>query len=127
MTLMKPNLGEIIADKYRLDRVLGEGGMSTVYAAANVTTGKPVAIKLLQPELVRDEEQSQRLLREAQAASAIDHPNVVNVFDIGNHRGALFLVMELLHGEPLSALLQSGPQDPSDFVRLMMPVLRGVH
>ena len=124
---MKPNLGEIIADKYRLDRVLGKGGMSTVYAAANVRTGKQVAIKLLHPELTRDDEHSQRLLREAQAASAIDHPNVVNVFDIGSHAGSLFLVMELLYGEPLSALLQSGPQDPYEFVRLMMPVLRGVH
>ncbi|MDB4985437.1 MAG: serine/threonine protein kinase, partial [Myxococcaceae bacterium] len=124
---MKPNLGDVIADKYRLDRVLGEGGMSTVYAAANVMTGKQVAIKWLQPELIRDEEQSQRLLREAQATSAIDHPNVVNVFDIGRHEGALFLVMELLHGEPLSELLMRGAQDPYEFVKLMIPVLRGVH
>ncbi|MDB4972103.1 MAG: serine/threonine protein kinase [Myxococcaceae bacterium] len=124
---MKPNLGDVIADKYRLDRVLGEGGMSTVYAAANVLTGKQVAIKWLQPELIRDEEQSQRLLREAQATSAIDHPNVVNVFDIGRHDGALFLVMELLHGEPLSELLMRGAQEPFEFVKLMMPVLRGVY
>jgi serine/threonine-protein kinase len=124
---MKPNLGDIIADKYRLDRVLGEGGMSTVYAAANIVTGKPVAIKWLQPEIIRDEEQSQRLLREAQATSSLDHPNVVNVFDVGRHDGALFLVMELLHGEPLSELLQRVPQDPYEFVKLMMPVLRGVH
>jgi serine/threonine protein kinase len=124
---MKPNLGDVIADKYRLDRVLGEGGMSTVYAAANVMTGKPVAIKWLQPEICRDDEQSQRLLREAQATSSIDHPNVVNVFDVGRHEGALFLVMELLHGEPLSELLQRGPHDPYEFVKLMMPVLRGVH
>jgi serine/threonine protein kinase len=124
---MKPNLGDVIAEKYRLDRVLGEGGMSMVFAAANVLTGKPVAIKWLQPEVVGDEEQSQRLLREAQATSNIDHPNVVNVFDVGRHEGALFLVMELLHGEPLSELLMRGPQDPVEFVRLMMPVLRGVH
>ncbi|MEY4514884.1 MAG: hypothetical protein RLZZ450_7006, partial [Pseudomonadota bacterium] len=124
---MKPNLGDVVADKYRLDRVLGEGGMSTVYAAANVITGKPVAIKWLQPEIIKDEEQSQRLLREAQATSSLDHPNVVNVFDVGRHAGALFLVMELLHGEPLSELLQRGPHDPYEIVRLMMPVLRGVH
>jgi serine/threonine protein kinase len=124
---MKPNLGDVIAEKYRLDRVLGEGGMSMVFAAANVLTGKPVAIKWLQPEVLGDEEQSQRLLREAQATSNIDHPNVVNVFDVGRHEGALFLVMELLHGEPLSELLMRGPQDPVEFVRLMMPVLRGVH
>ncbi|MET0283097.1 MAG: serine/threonine-protein kinase [Polyangiales bacterium] len=124
---MKPNLGDVIAEKYRLDRVLGEGGMSMVFAAANVLTGKPVAIKWLQPEVVKDEEQSQRLLREAQATSNIDHPNVVNVFDVGRHEGALFLVMELLHGEPLSELLMRNPQEPTDFVRMMMPVLRGVH
>ncbi len=124
---MKPNLGDVIADKYRLDRVLGEGGMSMVFAANNVLTGKPVAIKWLQPEVVKDEEQSQRLLREAQATSNIDHPNVVNVFDVGRHDGALFLVLELLHGEPLSELLMRGPQAPTDFVRMMMPVLRGVH
>jgi serine/threonine-protein kinase len=124
---MKPNLGDVIAEKYRLDRVLGEGGMSMVFAAVNVLTGKQVAIKWLQPEVVKDEEQSQRLLREAQATSSIDHPNVVNVFDVGRHDGALFLVMELLHGEPLSELLMRGPQEPVDFVRMMMPVLRGVH
>jgi serine/threonine protein kinase len=124
---MKPNLGDVIAEKYRLDRVLGEGGMSMVFAAVNVLTGKPVAIKWLQPEVVKDEEQSQRLLREAQATSNIDHPNVVNVFDVGRHEGALFLVMELLHGEPLSELLMRSPQEPGDFVRMMMPVLRGVH
>ncbi|HEY6881464.1 MAG TPA: protein kinase [Polyangiales bacterium] len=124
---MKPNLGDVIADKYRLDRVLGEGGMSMVFAAVNVLTGKHVAIKWLQPEVVKDEEQSQRLLREAQATSNIDHPNVVNMFDVGRHEGALFLVMELLHGEPLSELLMRGPQEPTEFVRMMMPVLRGVH
>jgi len=123
---MKPNLGDVLADKYRLDAVLGEGGMSMVFAAVNVLTGKQVAIKWLQPEIVRDEEHSQRLLREAQATSSIDHPNVVNLFDVGRHDGALFLVMEHLHGEPLSELLARGRQDPAQFIKLMMPVLRGV-
>ena len=124
---MRPNLGDVLADKYRLDRVLGEGGMSMVFAATNVLTGKQVAIKWLQPEVVRDDEQSKRLLREAQATSAIDHPNVVNLFDVERDGESMFLVMELLHGEPLSMLLARGPHDPCEFVRLMMPVLRGVH
>ncbi|MET0341779.1 MAG: protein kinase [Polyangiales bacterium] len=132
---MKPSLGDVIAEKYRLDRVLGEGGMSTVFAAVNVMTGKQVAIKWLNPEVVHDDELCQRLLREAKATSAIDHPNVVNVFDVGTHfhggQGALFLVMELLYGEPLSTLLtRYEPTQtiaPDGFVRLMMPVLRGVH
>jgi eukaryotic-like serine/threonine-protein kinase len=124
---MKPNLGDVLADKYRLDRVVGEGGMSMVFAATHTLTGKQVAIKWLLPELVGDEENSQRLLREAQATGAIDHPNVVNVFDVGRHAGALFLVMEHLHGEPLSEFLTRGPHDPVEFVQLMMPILRGVH
>lgn len=123
---MKPKLGDVLADRYRLDRVLGEGGMSMVFAAVNRVTGKQVAIKWLQPDAHRDEQQSHRLLREAKATSAIDHPNVVNVFDVGQHEGALFLVMELLYGEPLSAIMADGPQEPAEFIRLMMPVLRGV-
>ncbi len=91
--------GFVLADKYRLDRVLGEGGTSTVYAAVNTLTGKLVAIKLLS-SVADAGEQAQRLLREAQLASAIDHPNVVNVFDLGWHEGTIFLVMELLHGRP---------------------------
>ncbi len=101
--------------------------MSTVFAATNMVTGKQVAIKWLHPEVLQDETYSQQLLREAQAASAVDHPNVVNVFDVAWHQGALFLVMELLHGESLSELLQRESLAPSALVKLMMPVLRGVH
>jgi eukaryotic-like serine/threonine-protein kinase len=122
----KPSPGDLIADKYRLISVLGEGGTSIVFAADNVTTGKQVAIKWVLPELVHDEEVSQRLLREARVTGSIDHPNVVNVFDLGRHEGSLFLVMELLRGHSLAEELELGPQDPYEFVRLMMPVLRGV-
>src|SRR4051812_28844940 len=90
------NPGDLIADKYRLERVLGEGGMGTVYAATHVMTGKPVAIKCLHADLNVNEEYPARFLREAQVAGRIDHPNVVNVFDVGRHESAIFLVMELL-------------------------------
>jgi serine/threonine protein kinase len=123
---MRPNPGDVIADKYRLERPLGEGGMGTVYAASNILTGKQVAIKWLKPELA-PEEYVQRFMREAQVASRIEHPNVVNMFDMGRHEGALFLVMELLHGEPLSAWLDHTVPDATEFLNLMIPVLRGVH
>jgi serine/threonine protein kinase len=123
---MKPTLGEIIADKYRLERPLGEGGMGTVFAAVNLLTGKQVAIKWLKPELA-PEEYAQRFTREAQIASRIEHPNVVNVFDVGRHEGALFLVMEQLYGEPLSAWLDHGVPHPEELLNLFIPVLRGVH
>src|SRR5262245_30307784 len=122
---MRPNPGDVIAEKYRVERPLGEGGMGTVYAAANMLTGKQVAIKWLKPELA-PEEYVQRFMREAQVASRIEHPNVVNVFDMGRHEGALFLVMELLHGEPLSAWLEHTVPDAEEFLNLMIPVMRGV-
>lgn len=119
--------GNLIADKYRLGRPLGDGGMGVVFAAVNVMTGKAVAIKRLHDELAQNDEYSARFLREAQVAGRIDHPNVVNVFDVVRHDGALYLVMELLSGETLGARLQRGPQDPTTFAKLMLPVLRGVH
>jgi serine/threonine-protein kinase len=119
--------GELIADKYRLERVLGEGGMGTVYAATNAFTGKPVAIKCLHADLTENEDYTTRFLREAQVAGRIDHPNVVNIFDVGRHGSHIFLVMELLQGETLGARLERGPQDPVSFIQLMLPVLRGVH
>lgn len=124
--MKRPIPGDVLAQHYRLTRVLKEGGTSMVFAAENVFTGKLVAIKWILPELMREREVSLRLLREAQLNAAIGHPNVVNVFDVGRHEGSLFLVMELLHGRPLSEALTDAPLDASTFIRLMMPVLRGV-
>lgn len=118
--------GDLIAEKYRLERVLGEGGMGKVFSAVNVVTGKQVAIKWLHAELGKGEEYTARFMREAQVASRIDHPNVVNVFDAGRHGESLFLVMEHLAGETLADLLQRGIQDHTAFVQLMFPVMRGV-
>ncbi len=119
--------GQLIADRYRLERVLGEGGMGTVFAAANALTGKPVAIKCLHADLTENEEYTARFLREAQVAGRIDHPNVVNIFDVGRHKNHIFLVMELLQGETLAARIERGPQEPSQFIQVMLPALRGVH
>jgi len=122
----RPSPGQVLAQHYRLTSLLGEGSTSLVFSAENVITGKSVAIKWILPELIHEEEVSLRLLREAQLNAAIDHPNVVNVFDVGRHEGSLFLVMELLYGRPLSETLTDAPLEPHAFVRLMMPVLRGV-
>jgi len=124
---MHPPLGTVIADQYRLDSIVGTSDLSTVYAATNLRTAKQMAIKLLRSETVADGERSQLLLSEAATASAIDHPNVVNVIDVGRHDGALFLVMELLHGETLSKLMLRGMTDPGRFIGMIMPALRGVH
>src|SRR4051812_35763464 len=122
-----PVVGAEIAGKYRVEGVLGQGGMGAVYVARNVMTGKRVAIKWLLPEHAASNTR-ERLLREAQCAASIDHPNVVDIYDVGEHQGGLFLVMEYLRGKPLSDVLaERGRLDPDELIALLVPAMRGVH
>ncbi|MCW5802753.1 MAG: protein kinase [Deltaproteobacteria bacterium] len=102
-------IGEVIGN-YRIVAVLGEGGMGVVYRAEHVQLGKPVAIKVIQPDISSDPTMVQRFFTEARAASSIDHPGIVEVHDYGTHRdGRAYLVMSLLTGESLEARLARGP------------------
>src|SRR5438552_810710 len=93
--------------RYRLGDVLGHGGMSTVYRGVDVTTGAPVAIKVLAAHLSHDETFRRRLLMEARAVSRLPHPNIVRLIDWGaTEDGAVALVMELVEGETLAQRLQ---------------------
>ena len=122
-----PIVGAEIAGKYRIESILGQGGMGAVFAARNVMTGKRVAIKWLLPEHAASNTRD-RLVREAQCAASIDHPNVVDIYDVGEHQGGLFLVMEYLRGKPLSEVLaERGRLDPEELIALLVPVMRGVH
>jgi phosphate/phosphite/phosphonate ABC transporter binding protein len=97
----------LIGGKYRLGRLLGEGGMGAVYEAEHTGLGTIVAVKLLNESFVTDQNALSRFRREARAAAAIRHENVVSVFDTGtDDEGIPFIVMELLEGESLSALLR---------------------
>ncbi|MGC4123164.1 MAG: serine/threonine-protein kinase [Myxococcales bacterium] len=100
-------IGALLGGKYRIERVLGRGGMGAVYLAENVDIGRKVAIKVLLPELTRDPEVLVRFRNEARAASAIRHPGIVEMIDLGKGpSGEAFLVMEALEGESLGALLR---------------------
>lgn len=122
-----PVVGEEIAGKYRVEGVLGQGGMGAVFAARNVLTGKRVAIKWLLPEHAESTSR-ERLLREAQIAASIEHPNVVDIYDVGEHQGGLFLVMEYLRGRNLGDLLaERGRLEPEEIIALLVPAMRGVH
>jgi serine/threonine protein kinase len=92
--------------KYKLHEIVGRGGMGVVYRGEHVYIGKEVAVKILHEGYGGREESIKRFLREARAASLINHPNIVNVTDFGkSNDGTVFFVMELLSGEPLDALL----------------------
>jgi serine/threonine-protein kinase len=93
--------------KYKLHEIVGRGGMGVVYRAEHVYIGKEVAVKILHDGYGGREESIKRFLREARAASLINHPNIVDITDFGKSSdGTVFFVMEFLRGEPLDALLQ---------------------
>ncbi len=121
-----PAPGALLADRYRIVRLIGEGGMGSVFEAENTLTFKRVAIKLMHPSFAQNGEVAQRLVREAQASCRIRHQNVVDVYDVVRVEDALFLVMELLDGEPLSALLERGGVPAHEFIALVLHAMRGV-
>jgi serine/threonine protein kinase len=96
-------IGSVLG-KYRIEAELSRGGMGAVYRARHEILERPVAVKLLRPELTTNASLVTRFLNEARAASAIKHPGIIEVFDFGHtDEGLAYLVMELLDGEPLSA------------------------
>jgi eukaryotic-like serine/threonine-protein kinase len=99
-------LGTLVGN-YRLDRILGRGGMGTVYSGEHVYIKKPVAVKVLHPQFARYTEAVNRFLREARAASSINHPNIVDVTDFGLlGDGLVYFVMEYLDGKSLEDVIE---------------------
>ncbi|MBI5537592.1 MAG: serine/threonine protein kinase [Deltaproteobacteria bacterium] len=120
--------GTVVSGRFRVERKLGEGGMGAVYAAFNITTNRPVALKVMHPEYAAKKDVVRRFLREAKAATAITHPNVIEVLDVvdGEH-GEPVMVMELLSGEALDALLERrGALSLGEVARIMTPVVSAV-
>jgi hypothetical protein len=97
-----PMIGTTLQSRYRLDAELGRGGMGVVYRAHDTLLDRAVAVKLLSDSKLGSEGHA-RLLREAQAAAQLDHPNIVSVYDVGQADGAPFIVMQLVEGESLQA------------------------
>jgi serine/threonine-protein kinase len=119
-------VGRVIGGKYLLVRMIGRGGMSVVYEAQNTWTGRWVAIKALSPAAGASAASAQRLLREAQNAARIQHPNVVEVLDMGREEpdGTLFVVQELLAGEDLERhLARLGPLLPAPALAILLPIV----
>ena len=113
-------VGEILDEKYRLERLLGQGGMGAVYLATHLGTERYVALKLITPQFMRNEEFVQRFKREARAAGRLRHPNVVDVTDFGFARASgepvAYLVMEYLDGCTLGDVLSEEKRLPLEWV-----------
>ena len=107
---------------YRIVRKLGQGGMGVVYQARDEKLGRSVVLKLIVPGAAADEGARQRLLREARAASALNHPHIVTVHAVEQDQGLGFIVMEHVEGETLDLLLSRGPLDPPRALRLCAEV-----
>ncbi len=125
--LADPNLGKILAGRYAIEAVLGEGGMATVYRARHALVDRPVAVKILAPSKARNPSLRERFRREAKNAASLAHPNIIEIYDYGEASdGTVFMVMELLHGAPLANHIAPGPMDAGRVVSLGLQMARGL-
>ena len=119
-------VGTVLAGTYRLDALIGEGGMGAVFRGRHVLLRRDVAIKVLHPDFSRDPELVKRFDREAQSAARLNHPNCIQVTEFGStEHGMKYLVMQLLEGTELQNIVD-GPVEPARAVDLILQVLRGL-
>jgi serine/threonine protein kinase len=120
--------GTILLGKYRIEDLIGTGGMANVVRAAHLYLHQPVAIKILLPQMAESESTKQRFLREAQATVRLKSEHIARVMDVGSMPdGAPFMVMEFLEGNDLNQILRHhGPQQPSIVVDLMLQACEGM-
>lgn len=104
---------------YRIDGVLGKGGMSVMYKATDVRLGRKVALKVIAEHLTEDPEFRERFVDEARNTSAIDHANVVPLYDFGEVDGLLYIAMRLVDGSDLASLIKDGPLKPERALALL--------
>ncbi|MHB8341129.1 MAG: serine/threonine-protein kinase, partial [Mycobacteriales bacterium] len=112
-----------LVGSYRVEAVLGRGGMGVVYRAEHVHLSRPAALKVLTDELAADATFRERFVRESRLAASLDHPNIIPVYDAGEAAGLLYLAMRLIQGRDLATLLEAaGRLDASRAVELLEPV-----
>jgi serine/threonine-protein kinase len=121
---MEPSLnyepGLVIGDRYELEEVIATGGMGQVWRATDQTLGRQVAVKVVRPGAVEDSGFLERFRAEARNSAALQHPNIVTVHDFGEGEYSAYLVMELVDGQPLSAIIRErGPLPPEEVTEIL--------
>ncbi len=110
--------GTLLAQRYRVEEKLGEGGMGEVYLAEDTRLGRKVALKLLRAEFTRDEDRVRRFEQEARAASALNHPNILTIYEIGEADVVHFIATEFVDGSMLRDLLATGTIEMKKLVEI---------
>ena len=119
--------GQKINDRYQIIKSIGEGGMANVYLAYDTILDRDVAVKVLRGDLSNDEKFVRRFQREALSASSLSHPNIVEVYDVGDDNGQYFIVMEYIDGKNLKDLLKKrGKLTVSEVVDIMSQIADGL-
>jgi serine/threonine-protein kinase len=120
-------VGQVIADRFRIDELLGEGGMGAVYRAFHTRIKKTVALKILRPELTTKEDVVARFEREAVAAGRIEHENVAKATDFGRlPDGSFYLALEFVRGKSLSQVIAEGPVSPERTLGIVRQIACGI-
>ena len=112
---------------YKIIEKLGEGGMGEVYLAEDTKLKRQVALKFLSSKSISSEEEKSRFNREAQAAAALNHPNIATIFEIDEHDGDMFIVMEHIDGQNLKQLVEHGPLKLRDVIRIASQIADGLY
>ena len=121
------NKGYMLNDRYQIIRLIGEGGMANVYLAHDTILDRDVAVKILRGDLADDEKFVRRFQREAIAASSLNHPNIVEMYDVGEDDGKYFIVMEYIEGRTLKSLIKKrGMLTLPEIVDIMLQLTSGI-
>ena len=123
--VIHPLVGQTL-NQYRIESLLGRGGMGEVYRAHDLKLQRPVALKLLPPELTGDQERRKRFLLEARAAARISHPAIAQVYDVDEHEGTIFIAMELVEGKTIRDVISSRELDLLGAIDIALQVATGL-